>query len=539
MAGTALSDRTEGNSCCFHCGKIGHFKSQCNLLKKEIPSFLIKKAPTRDSVKETPIVEKNCPEVIPKEKQCLFVILDTVSDEYLESITIDENCIKCWRDTGSEVCIIRPEMVPKKYQHPTSQVNLKGLGQVIPSNIVSLSIEYNKLTGVWDFSVSSDIPYKCLIGNDLAREVKRMQGITNETEYLTKGPYKKQEITCLPIYQDLGKQPEASSGIADLVKKMEGEREILKEQKADDTLQTLFDIAQNIKDDLTLEKPTRFIIKDGVLYREILNQKFPGTPASYTQIVIPQKYREQLMQIAHDSPHGGHLGIRRTTQRITKNFFWPGMYQQIKEFCQSCDTCQRISSGRDRTKAPLIPMPIIGEPFFRVGIDIIGPLPKPSRRGCKYILTMIDYATRSPGAVALSNTETTTIANALLSIWGRTGYPKELISDLGTQFTSRLMEKLLELCGIKHLTSSAYHPQTNRLVENLNKTLVRMIKSYSQQHPNDWDIKLQQLLFAYREVPLDSTGYSPFELLYGRQVRGPLNLVRGFWEAYPEGNLFR
>ncbi|XP_062825789.1 uncharacterized protein LOC134295999 [Anolis carolinensis] len=95
------------------------------------------------------------------------------------------------------------------------------------------------------------------------------------------------------------------------------------------------------------------------------------------------------------------------------------------------------------------------------------------------------------------------------------------------------MKKLLELCGIKHLTSTPYHPQTNGLVENLNKTLVKMIKAYSQQRPHDWDTKLQQLLFAYRSVPQDSTGYSPFELLFGRKARGPLDLIREHWEASP------
>nr|XP_008105066.1 PREDICTED: uncharacterized protein LOC100554808 [Anolis carolinensis] len=529
MASVMNPAKMEGNIRCFHCGKAGHYKSQCSLLKKEKPSFYVKKVPTKEATREPAKVQKDLPQENKKERQCLFVLLDQTSDEYLENINIDGNQIQGWRDTGSEVCIIRPELVPSKCQHPTYQVNLKGLGPVIPSEVVSLPVQYGKWEGVWDFAISSDIPYKCLIGNDLAREVKKLPKTLNEGK--CKEEKSDKEAVCLPIQQNLEENPEASSVIADLVNKTEGEREILREQKSDDTLQLLFEQAQNTEGDLTLEKPTRFISKNGVLYREVLNQKAPEMSASYTQIVVPQKYREQLMEVAHDSPQGGHLGIRRTTQRITKNFFWPGMYQQIKRFCQSCDTCQRISSGRDKLKAPLVPMPLIGEPFSRVGIDIVGPLPKPSRRGCRYILTMIDYATRYPEAVA--NIETTTIANALLSIWGRTGYPKELVSDLGNQFTSRLMERLLELCGIRHLTSSAYHPHTNGLVENLNKTLVRMIKSYSQQHPHDWDIKLQQLLFAYREVPQDSTGYSPFELLYGRRVRGPLDLIREFWETSP------
>ncbi|XP_062830648.1 uncharacterized protein LOC134297351 [Anolis carolinensis] len=514
---------------CFRCGKLGHLRYQCNLFKKDKTSFFVNKVAVETKA-ELDTKSKSSPEVVPKEKQCLFILSNRPSEDYLEYISVDSKNIQGWRDTGSDVCIIRPEAVPQKYQHPTSVINLKGLGPVIPTQVVSLSIEYNGWKGIWDFAISSDIPYKCLIGNDLAKEVKNWQKLCEEDEDNFEGPT--QEAICLPIHQDVGEDPESSSIITEIVNKTEGVREILQEQKADETLKPLFKQAENTLESAE-EQPSRFITKDGVLYRESKSLKTAGESEVHTQIVVPEKFREQLMRVAHDSPQGGHLGIRKTTKRITKNFYWPGMFQKIKEFCRSCDTCQRLSTGRDKIKAPLIPMPVIGEPFYRVGIDIVGPLCKPSKRGYKYILTMIDYATRYPEAVALTNIETSTIANALLSIWGRTGYPKELVSDLGTQFTSKLMKRLLELCGIRHLTSTAYHPQTNGLVENLNKTLIKMIKSYSQQRPHDWDIKLQQLLFAYRSVPQDSTGYSPFELLYGRKARGPLDLVKEYWEASP------
>uniref|UniRef100_A0A803TGK0 Gypsy retrotransposon integrase-like protein 1 n=1 Tax=Anolis carolinensis TaxID=28377 RepID=A0A803TGK0_ANOCA len=520
--------RPEEKIKCYHCGRPGHLRYQCNLIKKDRSTFFVNRAPIEQEVE--PEVKSRSPDARPKEKQCLFILSREVSEDYLESIVIDEIHTQGWRDTGSDVCIIRPEVVPQRYQHPSSEINLKGIGPSIPTPVVSLPIKYKGWEGLWDFAVCADIPYKCLIGNDLNGKVRNWQKEADKHEGNMEVHTPKAK--CLTIQASSEQLPESSSSIIELVSGIEGKQEILREQLADETLQPLFLQAQSATGTEESKTP-KFVLKEGVLYRKSTSHKTLNKPETRTQIVVPVNYRKQLLDVAHDNPQGGHLGVRKATQRISKNFFWPGMYQHIKEFCRSCNTCQRFSTGRDKTKAPLVPMPVVGEPFFRVGIDLVGPLYKPSRRGYKYILTVIDYATRYPDAVALTNIETSTIANALLSIWGRTGFPRELVSDLGTQFTSQLMKKLLELCGIKHLTSTPYHPQTNGLVENLNKTLVKMIKAYSQQRPHDWDTKLQQLLFAYRSVPQDSTGYSPFELLFGRKARGPLDLIREHWEASP------
>ncbi|CAM4650486.1 unnamed protein product [Caretta caretta] len=102
---------------------------------------------------------------------------------------------------------------------------------------------------------------------------------------------------------------------------------------------------------------------------------------------------------------------------------------------------------------------------------------------------------------------------------------------------SALLRCLWEKCGVRHDWASAYHPQSNGLVERFNGTLKMMLKTFMNQHPQDWDKYLPHLLFAYREVPQESTGFSPFELLYGRRVRGPLDLMRDEWEgkATPDG----
>uniref|UniRef100_A0A8C5MQV2 Integrase catalytic domain-containing protein n=1 Tax=Leptobrachium leishanense TaxID=445787 RepID=A0A8C5MQV2_9ANUR len=141
--------------------------------------------------------------------------------------------------------------------------------------------------------------------------------------------------------------------------------------------------------------------------------------------------------------------------------------------------------------------------------------------GKKYILTVVDYATRYPEAVALRDIHTETVAGALLQIFYRVGFPQEILSDQGTQFTAEVTQQLWRLCGIKPLYSSPYHPQTNGLCEWFNGTLKQLLRTFTMSH-KDWERHLPHLLFAYREVPQEATGFSPFELLYGRRVRDHL-----------------
>ena len=91
--------------------------------------------------------------------------------------------------------------------------------------------------------------------------------------------------------------------------------------------------------------------------------------------------------------------------------------------------------------------------------------------------------------------------------------------------------RVCKLLNIKKINTSPYHPQANGLVENFNGTLKKMLKCYAQEEPTDWDRHIPYVLFAYREAPHETTGYSPFELLYGRRVRGPLQLMKENWEG--------
>ena len=164
-------------------------------------------------------------------------------------------------------------------------------------------------------------------------------------------------------------------------------------------------------------------------------------------------------------------------------------------------------------RAPLGHMPLIDQPLKRKAIHLVGPIAPASNKGHRYILTLLDYATRYPEAIPLKNINTETVAEALLDMYSRVGVPEEVLSDLGTQFTSNCMKEISRLLYIRRLTTSPYHPACNGLVEKFNGTLKRMLRRLCHEQPRQWHCFINSLLFAYREARQEATGFSPFELL--------------------------
>ena len=162
-------------------------------------------------------------------------------------------------------------------------------------------------------------------------------------------------------------------------------------------------------------------------------------------------------------------------------------------------------------------------------MDLIGPIFPAAERGQRYILTVMDYATRYPEAIALKDIQTETVAEALLEVFTRLGVPREILSDQGSQFLSDVMKEVSRLLSINRLVTTPYHPICNGLVERFNGTLKQMLKKLCAEKPKDWDRFLGPLLFAYREARQESLGFSPFELLYGRTVRGPMQILKELW----------
>ena len=126
------------------------------------------------------------------------------------------------------------------------------------------------------------------------------------------------------------------------------------------------------------------------------------------QLVLPKQCRKVVLRLAHAVPMAGHLG---TKNGFLQRYYWPRIFKDVAEYRRSCEVCRK-SNPRQPARAEMIPMPLMTQPFQRTAMDIIGPLAR-TQRGNRFILTIVDYATRYPGAVALSSVEAHRIAKEL------------------------------------------------------------------------------------------------------------------------------
>jgi len=147
--------------------------------------------------------------------------------------------------------------------------------------------------------------------------------------------------------------------------------ELIRLQQSDTSLSSLFELAEKSDD--------HYFLKCRVLLRS-WRDKLAPPESSFCQIVVPAYLRPKLLQIAHEIPAAGHLGVAKTQSRLLRHFFWPSISRDTKSFCRSCDICQRLGKFTQREKdlapvpAPLQSMPLVSEPFAQVAIDMIGPL---------------------------------------------------------------------------------------------------------------------------------------------------------------------
>lgn len=301
-----------------------------------------------------------------------------------------------------------------------------------------------------------------------------------------------------------------------------------KTQETCKTLTPYWNMVNENKETAFRGRSVKYEIINKLLYRVCVDSKNKDEVGS-KQLLVPKKFRSKVLDVAHEGLLAGHFSHRKTAGKVYRRFFWPGVGKDIENFCRSCEVCQKVTH-RGRVKpVPLAKMPIVSEPFSRVAIDIIGPITPRSKRGHKFVLTLIDCATRFPEAVPLKNIDTISVAEGLVEVFSRVGIPKEILSDNGSQFRSDLMSEINKLLSIKAVHSSPYHSQSNGCVERLNGTLKSMLKKTCADHPEEWDRYIPAVLFAYREIPNDSLKFSPFELLYGRNVRGPLTILHEIW----------
>ena len=183
----------------------------------------------------------------------------------------------------------------------------------------------------------------------------------------------------------------------------------------------------------------------------------------------------------------------RDVKELGRHYWWMGMRRDITRWTKGCIVCATRSVGR-----------AVAGPFDRVGMDVVQ-FPKTSR-GNQYAVVFMDYLTKWPEVFAVSDQSAATIARLLVEqVVSHHGVPRELLSDRGRAFLSGLMQEVELLLGFKKVNTTAYHPQTDGLVEWFNRTLTAMLAKSVEKRGPEWDERLPYVLFAYRACQQAST----------------------------------
>ena len=258
----------------------------------------------------------------------------------------------------------------------------------------------------------------------------------------------------------------------------------------------------------TADEDSENILMDGELYSMLLPHQHA---VECPRLLVPNQFREGLIDEAHLDLC--HRSWQPTLRYIQSFCVWPGMTKQVKDRLELCPHCQGNRRAPKPSRLQLTETP--NRPFYRLGADLIGPfLPSPDNH--RYILTVVDHLTGWAEALPLKDKCSKTIwENLECGVFTRFGYPVELITDNGSEFTAHDVREKYRAHGIVHLRSTPKHPQTNGVTERFNKSLKNTLHKMVNNAPGTWYQHLPYVLWGYRMSEQTGRGTSPYQALFG------------------------
>jgi hypothetical protein len=234
--------------------------------------------------------------------------------------------------------------------------------------------------------------------------------------------------------------------------------------------------------------------------------------------------RQQILDEAHLSRYSIHPGSPKMYQDLKQHYWWTKMKIEIARYVARCDTCRRVKAVHMKTAGPLQSLPIPAWKWEDISMDFIVGLPM-TAKGFDSIWVIVDRLTKIAHFLPVKTDHPIVVYAQLYiaRILSLHGVPKTIVSDCGPQFVSKFWSELHKSLGTKLLHSSVYHPQTSGQTERVNHILEDMLWACVLEFPQKWDECLPLAEFSYNNSYQESIKMAPFEALYRRRCRTPLN----------------
>ena len=234
---------------------------------------------------------------------------------------------------------------------------------------------------------------------------------------------------------------------------------------------------------------------------------------------MPTHLREGVLRENHGGVTAGHFSGSKLYKALCRHWWWPNLYRDVVEFCRNCAECSVVSGSGRRQVPPLHPIPV-QRPFQILGVDIME-LPT-TAQGNRYVIVFQDFFTKWPFVFPAPDQKAIRIARLLTEeVFPVVGVPEALLSDRGANLLAHVMQDVCGLLGITKLNTTAYHPQCNGMVERMNRILKATLRKHAAKFGPQWDRYLPGVLWAYRNMPHESTKEKPSFLMFGVDCRSP------------------
>ena len=243
------------------------------------------------------------------------------------------------------------------------------------------------------------------------------------------------------------------------------------------------------------------------------------------RLCVPKQIRKQVMQAVHTGVLAAHPGIVRMMDKMKMYVWWPGMHADIVRYVTQCVTCQKVK----RTPVSVLPQAVTlaVRPWQQIGIDAVGPLPKTHREN-EYIIDVVCHFTRFVEGWPAPSIDMISISKAVIDrVVCRYGLFERMVSDRGSVFVGTLAAHIYKALRIHRVVTTAYHPQSNGMIERFHSTLKTTLKLWSNEVPEEWDILLPFAIFAYNTSYHTTLQEVPHFLCHGYDARLPIDEVLG------------